>query len=291
MSEAPVVHTRQDVRAAVAAARRAGRRVALVPTMGALHEGHLALLDRARSLADWVAISVFVNPLQFGPGEDLERYPRDLERDTALARGRGVDLVFAPSAAEMYPGGAPRTNVVPVRGAERLCGAARPGHFAGVLTVVAKLFGIVAPDVAVFGRKDYQQATLIRRMVLDLDIPVDVDVAPTVREPDGLAMSSRNAYLAPAERDAAASLARALRAARERFLAGERRAETLESAARAEMERAGARVEYVEVVEPDTLEPLAEARTGAVVALAARVGSTRLIDNTLLPASDGAEPL
>jgi pantoate--beta-alanine ligase len=286
-----VVHARAEVRAGVAEARVAGCRVALVPTMGSLHEGHLRLIDRARELADWVGVSVFVNPLQFGPGEDLERYPRDLERDTELSRLRGADLLFAPTAAEMYPGGAPSTRVVPTRGADRLCGAARPGHFEGVLTVVAKLCGIFAPDTAIFGRKDYQQATLIRRMALDLDLPIHIDVAPTVREADGLAMSSRNAYLAPAERDDAVSLSRALRSARAAFRQGEHSAAALVETARGELRRGGVQVEYVEVVDPDTLDPLETAYAGAVLALAARVGATRLIDNTFLSASDGADPL
>jgi len=207
-----LVRTKAEVRAWVAAQRAAGRRVGLVPTMGYLHEGHLSLVDRARALADVVAMSIFVNPLQFGPTEDLERYPRDLERDLELAAGRGTALVFAPSAAEMYPEGEPRVSVVPdeeIGG--RLDGGSRPGHFRGVLTVVAKLFGIFTPDVAVFGQKDWQQAALIARMAAELDMPVRVEVAPIVREPDGLAMSSRNVYLSPAERASAGALSRAVK--------------------------------------------------------------------------------
>jgi pantoate--beta-alanine ligase len=277
-----IVHARAEVRDAVLAARRAGRRIALVPTMGYLHEGHLALIDRARELADWVAVSLFVNPLQFGPTEDLERYPRDLERDTELARARGADLLFAPTAQEMYPYGQPWVYVVPRRAADRLCGATRPDHFEGVLTVVAKLFGIFAPDVAVFGQKDYQQLTLIRRMVVDLDLPVRVEAVETVREPDGLAMSSRNTYLGPAERNAALSLKRALDHARRLFSSGETDAETIRAAACKLFDDSGVQVEYFEVADPDTLEPLARVHEGVVLLVAARVGATRLIDNAIL---------
>ncbi|HEX8359618.1 MAG TPA: pantoate--beta-alanine ligase, partial [Longimicrobium sp.] len=216
-----MARTRAEVRGAVREARAAGRTVALVPTMGYLHEGHLSLLDEARARADVVMMSIFVNPLQFGPAEDLDRYPRDLERDLELAATRGTDLVFAPGAAEMYPHGEPAVQVVPGPLAERLCGAARPGHFQGVLTVVAKLFGIFQPDVAVFGQKDFQQAALIRRMVDDLDIPVRVEVAPIVRERDGLAMSSRNVYLSGPERESALALSRGLGRARALYGAGE----------------------------------------------------------------------
>ena len=275
--------SRAAVREAVAGARRAGERVGLVPTMGYLHEGHLSLIGRARERADRVALSLFVNPLQFGPSEDLDRYPRDLARDLRLAEERGVHLVFAPSAAEMYPRGEPRVSVVPDPALEgRLCGASRPGHFRGVLTVVAKLFGIFTPDVAVFGRKDFQQAVLIRRMVEDLDMGVEVDVAPLVREPDGLAMSSRNVYLSPGERERALSLSRALGEARARFAAGERDAARLRAALRSGVEVPGVEVEYAEVVDPATLAPVERAAPGAVCAVAARVGSTRLIDNEVL---------
>ncbi|HEU0077697.1 MAG TPA: pantoate--beta-alanine ligase [Longimicrobiaceae bacterium] len=278
-----VVRTKAEVRAAVAAAREAGHRVALVPTMGYLHEGHLSLVDRARERAGCVALSVFVNPLQFGPAEDLDRYPRDLERDLRLAEGRGVDLVFAPSAAEMYPGGEPRVSVVADPSVEdRLCGAARPGHFRGVLTVVAKLFGVFAPDVAVFGQKDLQQALLIRRMVADLDMPLEIDVAPIVRESDGLAMSSRNVYLSPEERARALALRRAVEAARSLFASGETRGSALRDAAWSALAVPGVEVEYAEVVDPSTLAPVENAVSGAVCAVAARVGSTRLIDNGIL---------
>jgi pantoate--beta-alanine ligase len=278
-----VVRTRAEVRAATAAAREAGHRVGLVPTMGYLHQGHLSLVDRARERAGCVAMSIFVNPLQFGPAEDLDRYPRDLERDLGLAEGRGVDLVFAPSAAEMYPGGEPRVSVVADPSLEdRLCGAARPGHFRGVLTVVAKLFGVFTPDVAVFGQKDLQQALLIRRMVADLDMPLEVDVAPIVRESDGLAMSSRNVYLSAEERARALALPRAVEAARSLFASGETDGSALRDAAWRALAAPGVEVEYAEVVDPATLAPVERATPGAVCAVAARVGKTRLIDNGIL---------
>jgi pantoate--beta-alanine ligase len=276
-----LVGTRAEVRAWVGAARRAGETVALVPTMGYLHDGHLSLLELAHAQADRVALSIFVNPLQFGPGEDLDRYPRDLDRDLELARGAGAELVFAPTAAEMYPGGEPWVAVVPERGADRLCGAARPGHFRGVLTVVAKLFGIFAPNVAVFGRKDYQQLTLIRRMVEDLDIPVRIEAGAIVRDPDGLALSSRNAYLDPEERRRALALSRGLAACVSLFEKG------IEDPAvyrRAMVEAlaGNADLEYAEIVDGRTLDPLERVLNGAVCAVAARVGATRLIDNTVL---------
>jgi len=275
-----VVRTKAEVRRAVAAMRP--QRIALVPTMGYLHEGHLSLVDRARELADRVVLSIFVNPLQFGPQEDLDRYPRDLERDVELATGRGVDLIFAPDVREMYPGGEPIVRVVPGRLAETLCGAYRPGHFEGVLTVVAKLFGIVRPDVAVFGQKDFQQAVLIRRMVADLDLGIEIDVAPIVREPDGLAMSSRNVYLSPEERESALGLYRGLTRAAEAFAGGERDAERLRRLVHDELARPGVRVQYVEVVDPETLQPTQPASPGNVLAVAAFVGQTRLIDNVIL---------
>jgi pantoate--beta-alanine ligase len=278
-----LVRTRAEVREWVAQARRAGERVALVPTMGYLHAGHLSLAEIGRRSASRVALSIFVNPLQFGPTEDLDRYPRDLDRDLGLAESAGVDLVFAPPVAEMYPGGEPWVAVIPERGADRLDGASRPGHFRGVLTVVAKLFGIFTPDVAVFGQKDYQQLTLIRRMVSDLDIPVAVEGGPTLREPDGLAMSSRNAYLSPEERERARALSAALEACRALFAAGEREVGAYLRALSA-VDGPGVELDYAEVVDPATLEPATEARAGVVCALAARVGKTRLIDNAILGA-------
>jgi pantoate--beta-alanine ligase len=279
-----LVRTKAEVRAWVARQRTAGKRVGLVPTMGYLHEGHLSLVDRAHALADVVAMSIFVNPLQFGPTEDLERYPRDLERDLELAAGRGTALVFAPSVAEMYPEGEPRVSVLPddeIGG--RLDGASRPGHFRGVLTVVAKLFGIFTPHVAIFGQKDWQQATLIARMAADLDMPVRVEVAPIVREPDGLAMSSRNVYLSPAERQSALALSRALARVRERYEGGERGARALREELWNGISAPGVEPEYAEVVDPRTLGPIERAAGGTLLAVAARVGKTRLIDNALLP--------
>jgi pantoate--beta-alanine ligase len=272
-----------ELRESLHEARAGGARIGLVPTMGYLHEGHLALVDTARQACDIVVMSIFVNPLQFGAGEDLERYPRDLARDAALAAGRGVDLLFSPSAREMYPGAAVAVRVVAPDLADRLCGAFRPGHFEGVLTVVAKLFGIVQPDVAVFGQKDLQQAALIRRMVQDLNMPVRIEIAPVMREPDGLAMSSRNVYLSAAERHAALALYRALRVAEEAFADGETDPVALEAAARQILEAgSGVSVQYVRVVDTLTLDTPQRVRAGDAVAVAAHVGATRLIDNIVL---------
>ncbi|MBI4520001.1 MAG: pantoate--beta-alanine ligase [Gemmatimonadetes bacterium] len=277
------VATKAEVRGAVMRARQAGQRVALVPTMGYLHEGHLSLVDRARRQAEWVALSIFVNPLQFGPSEDLARYPRDLERDLAAAGARGVDLVFAPEVAEMYPHGEPAVVVVAEHLQDRLCGAVRPGHFRGVLTVVAKLLGIVRPDTAVFGQKDFQQSVLIRRMVRDLDIEVEIDVAPTVREADGVAMSSRNSYLRPDERAQARALYEALSVGRDRFRAGWTVASDLLKSMRAVLSAYPlVKVEYLEVVDAETLESLSRVSPGCVAAVAAYLGETRLIDNVVL---------
>ena len=264
--------------------RRAdGARVALVPTMGFLHEGHLTLVDRARQLADAVVMTIFVNPLQFAPTEDLDRYPRDLARDRALAEGRGVDLLFVPAVETMYPSGPNGTRIVPGGAAARWEGAARPDHFAGVLTVVGKLFHLVEPDVACFGQKDVQQATVIRAMVRDLDWPLSLEVVPTVREEDGLALSSRNVYLSGSDRADARGLSDALRAVSDAFARGERSAEALERVARDRLELyPSVRAEYIAVVEPVGLDPVRFVEPGTVVAVAARVGSTRLIDNVIL---------
>jgi len=271
-----------EVRAWRRAQREQGRRVALVPTMGYLHAGHLSLVDAARAEADSVAMSIFVNPLQFGPTEDLDRYPRNLARDRALARERGVDLLFVPDVPAMYPPGS-EVRVVPGETASRWEGAARPGHFDGVLTVVAKLFHLVEPEVAVFGQKDIQQLTLIRRMVDDLDWPVRIVAAPIARDPDGLALSSRNVYLSTEERGEALALSRSLAAASESFRAGERRREAIEDVVRRSLEaHRHIAVDYIAVVEPDRLRPVSEVRAGTIVAIAARVGRTRLIDNVIL---------
>ncbi|HUH12921.1 MAG TPA: pantoate--beta-alanine ligase [Longimicrobiales bacterium] len=276
-----VARTRAELAAALRALRGAGG-LGLVPTMGYLHEGHLSLVDAARRRAERVVVSIFVNPLQFGPSEDLGRYPRDLDRDLALLEARGADLVFTPEVDAMYPEGDPIVRVGPGRLGEGLCGAFRPGHFEGVLTVVAKLFHLVEPDVAVFGAKDYQQGILVRRMARELDFPLEVELAPIVREPDGLAMSSRNAHLAGEDRARAASLYRGLSAAREAFRAGEPRASILGTLVRRTVEEVGGRIQYVELVDAETLALLERARAGAVLAVAAHVGPTRLIDNVTL---------
>jgi pantoate--beta-alanine ligase len=274
--------TLSELRAWSQAQRNAGRRIGLVPTMGFLHEGHLALVDEARRRADCVIMTIFVNPLQFGPAEDLSRYPRDLPRDRSLAQSRGVDALFTPAVETMYPPGS-EVRVTPGATAERWEGAARPGHFTGVLTVVAKLFHLVDPDIACFGRKDIQQLTLIRRMVRDLDWPLEIVAVPTVREPDGLALSSRNAYLGSADRRRALVLSRALSAAHHAFCDGERRAEVIEEQMRRELAAEPAvQVEYTAIVDPEALAPVSLVDGDTIAALAARVGSTRLIDNISL---------
>ncbi len=274
-----VARTRGELARALTALRGEGT-IALVPTMGFLHEGHLRLVDRARELATHAVVSLFVNPLQFGPGEDLERYPRDEEGDLRNLEARGASLVFAPTVDEMYPAGEPRVTVDPGAMAERLCGAYRPGHFRGVLTVVARLFGLVRPDHAVFGAKDFQQAVLVRRMVQDLEMGVALETVETVRESDGLAMSSRNAYLSAAERRAAVGLIEGLRAAAEAFAAGERRADALVGQVQAAVAvRDGLELQYAEIVAADALDPVDPVPPGAVAAVAAFAGRTRLIDN------------
>jgi pantoate--beta-alanine ligase len=286
LSVVTVADSREALEKELATLRGGSGTVALVPTMGALHEGHLTLIDRAKELADSVAVSVFVNRLQFGPNEDFRTYPRALERDVRLATERGARLVFAPDETVMYPRATPDIQVEPGRLGDRLCGAFRPGHFRGVLTVVAKLFGLLRPDVAIFGRKDYQQALLIRRMVEDLDLGVRIEVAPTVREHDGLALSSRNAYLSAPERADALGLWRALDAADRLFRGGEVRSQSLLAAFQ---ERIAAHAhlapQYVEIVHPDTLTPLESAVPGAVMAAAVFCGSTRLIDNVVFGAA------
>jgi pantoate--beta-alanine ligase len=271
-----------DLRAAVARARSSGQRIGIVPTMGFLHEGHLTLVDEARRRAQFVVVSIFVNPLQFAPTEDLSRYPRDAAGDAGKSAVRGVDLLFTPGVDEMYPRQR-RVDVVPRALHSRWEGEVRPGHFAGVLTVVAKLLNIVQPDVAIFGQKDVQQATLVRAMVEDLDFATEIVVAPTARESDGLAMSSRNSYLDPAQRASATVLSRALFAMRDAFRHGERRAESLVTAGRAVMdgERA-ASIDYLAVADPVTLEPVEDATQGSIAMVAARIGKTRLIDNVIL---------
>lgn len=261
------------------ALRQAGKRIAFVPTMGYLHDGHLSLLREARKRGDVLALSIYVNPTQFGPKEDLGRYPRDEAGDLAKAESCGVDLAFVPS--NLYPDGF--QTYIQVRELEQpLCGASRPGHFIGVATVVAKLFQLVRPYVALFGRKDYQQLAIIRRMVRDLDFDIEIVGMPIVREADGLAMSSRNAYLKGDERQRALCLSRGLAAARERFARGERDAATLVAAARAQVEQGATRVDYVELRDAESLSPIAKVDRPAVLAIAAFIGTTRLIDNDVL---------
>ncbi len=276
------IATPEQMRAWSRAERAAGRTVGLVPTMGYLHEGHLRLIDRARERTDTVVASVFVNPLQFGPGEDFGRYPRDLGRDRAAALTRGTDCLFVPTESAMYP--TPSVvRVVPGPLGDHLCGPRRPGHFEGVLTIVMKLFHIVEPDVAVFGRKDVQQAIVIRRMVADLNIPTEIDVAPTVREADGLAMSSRNAYLSPEQRRAAPVLPRGLDAAHEAFESGIRNAgKLIDAALQVIRSEPQIELEYLEAVDPISLAPVTTATAQAILALAVHLGNTRLIDNIIL---------
>ena len=273
------VTTIAELRALLDERRAGGASVALVPTMGALHDGHFALVRRAREVADVVVVSVFVNPLQFGPNEDLEKYPRTLEADVAALAGLGVDAVFAPGVAEMYPRGTEGGTTVhagPI--GARYDGASRPGHFDGMLTVVAKLFNIARPHVAVFGQKDGQQVFLVSRMVADLDLPVRLEVVPTVREPDGLALSSRNRYLDAEQRKAALVLVESLRAAE--AAAADGPSELLAEGVAAFGDHDGVNLDYFVVVDPDTFLPIADDFRGrALVLVAAYVGSTRLIDN------------
>ena len=263
--------------------RRDGRKIAVVPTMGALHEGHLALVRHARARADIVILTIFVNPTQFGPNEDLTRYPRDEAGDLAKARPAGIDLAFCPPTTAMYPAGA--QTFVEVRELQQpMCGASRPGHFAGVATIVSKLFNITLPHVAVFGEKDYQQLAIIRRMVRDLDFAIEIASVPIVREADGLALSSRNAYLSAEQRRAALALSRGLAAAETAFRGGERSSATLLAIARAPIEaESPARIDYVELRDADELTPFADrVDRRAVLALAVYMGTTRLIDNRVL---------
>jgi pantoate--beta-alanine ligase len=274
-----------ETRALVRAVRHQGKKIGFVPTMGALHAGHISLVRAAKSRSGFVVASIFVNPTQFGPTEDFSRYPRSVEADRGKLEAEGVDLLFAPSVEEMYPAGAATfVNVEQI--SERLDGRSRLGHFRGVATVVSKLFNIVEPDIAFFGQKDAAQAAIIKRMVRDLMFPVDIVVAPIVREPDGLALSSRNIYLSPEERRQATVLSRALREVEAGFNNRETNAENLIAMARHVFASVPAvRVDYVEIVDPETLEGVSVARQGSLVAVAAFVGSTRLIDNVILGSS------
>jgi pantoate--beta-alanine ligase len=277
-----ICKTIEEMRSASSAARREGKRFGFVPTMGALHEGHLSLVRAAKANSDVVAVSIFVNPLQFGPTEDVAKYPRSFDRDRELLEKEAVHILFAPQPEEMYPKGA--LTYVTVEGlSEKLCGRSRPGHFRGVATVVAKLFHIVEPDLAFFGQKDAAQATIIRRMVQDLNLAVEVVVCPIVREPDGLAMSSRNAYLSPQERKTALVLNRSLTETKNRFDQGERNAIALIAAGKQVLaQEPNARLDYFEIVDPATLDPMQALTSTALVAVAAFIGNTRLIDNILL---------
>lgn len=276
-----VVRTIDELRQCVDAAKAVGKRVGVVPTMGALHEGHLSLVRSSKAETEFTVVSIFVNPTQFGPNEDFERYPRALERDLALLGPLGVDLVFAPSKEEMYPSGH-ATYVEVDELTRRWEGAVRPGHFRGVATIVLKLFNAAEPDVAFFGQKDYQQCAVIQRMARDLDLPIDVRICPTVRDADGLALSSRNAYLSPDERQRGLSLSKSLRRAEELVAQGERSAQTILDSMRQVLEAGRVEIDYVALVDPETLEPVDRVAPGTVALVAARVGSTRLIDNTIL---------
>lgn len=282
------IHTIAKLRAALDGPRRDGDTIGLVPTMGAFHDGHLALMAAARASCDVVVVSLFVNPAQFDESSDLEAYPRDESRDAELAAGAGVDLLFAPSASEVYPPGFATAVTVggisePLEGAER--GAS---HFSGVATVVVKLLGMVGPQVAFFGQKDAQQALVVRRVVRDLDLPVCIDIVPTVREPGGLALSSRNAHLSAGERGRAIALSSALRAAETTVAAGEIDAGRVLARARQAMDAHDVEPEYLELVSPENLTPVPRVDSPALLAVAARVGATRLIDNTTLhPSQNG----
>lgn len=272
-----------ELRQAVATARVSGCTIGCVPTMGALHTGHVSLIEEARTRTDFVVVTIFVNPSQFAPHEDLAKYPRPLEHDLQLCRDAGASLVYVPEVPSLYPPGF-QTWVTVDELCKPLEGTFRATHFRGVTTIVLKLFNIVQPDVACFGAKDYQQQTIIRRMVKDLDLPVEIVVCPTIREPDGLAMSSRNVYLSKPERATALTLSRALAMAQEKLDAGERDVAAIRTAMRAMLEAQPIQIDYVEIADPDTLEALSVAQPRMVALIAARVGSTRLIDNRELRA-------
>lgn len=277
-----IINSAEKMQQAALSLKREGKRIAFVPTMGYLHEGHASLLREGRTRCDVLVLSIFVNPIQFGPNEDLDSYPRNLDGDCAIARECGVDIVFTPSAAGMYPPGFQTSIRVPEL-ALPLCGASRPGHFDGVATVVAKLFNIVQPDVALFGKKDFQQLAIIRRMTVDLSLPVEIIGMPIVRERDGLAMSSRNAYLSADQRQSALCLSRSIRKVRELYSSGEQRVERLRSAALELIQAESAAVtDYLEFRDAGTLEPVTTAHDTTLMALAVKIGTTRLIDNTVL---------
>lgn len=292
MTELTVARTIAEFRGACDATRRAGSKLGFVPTMGALHAGHLQLVRAALRRTDRVFVSIFVNPTQFGPNEDFERYPRNLERDVELLRGAGAELVFAPAPSEMYPAGE-QTRVHVAKLGDHLCGPFRPGHFQGVATVVTKLFAVAGACTAVFGRKDYQQLKIIERLARDLLLPVEVVGEPTVRDTDGLALSSRNGYLSAEERERALVIPRSLARAAAAFAGGERRPSALIGPVREALAGAGLRADYAEIADPDQLFPLdSQASVGdrALVALAAFCGTTRLIDNLVLGEDEAPAP-
>ncbi len=283
MSAIPIANNILAVRNTIEIARASGLRIGCVPTMGALHDGHASLIRAAKAASDFVVTTIFVNPTQFGPNEDFTKYPRTLEADCETCAAAGADLIFAPTAEEMYPPNAFAFVDVGTLG-DHLCGPSRPGHFRGVCTIVMKLFQIVQPDVAVFGAKDAQQARIIRKMILDLNVPVQMMIAPTIRERDGLAMSSRNRYLSPLERSVAPEIYRALCEVRDRALHGERDVARLESALRGMLETIPeSRLDYAAIVDDETMQPLARIDRPALIAVAIFVGKTRLIDNVTIP--------
>jgi pantoate--beta-alanine ligase len=277
-----LIKTIEDMRSFRNAARKNSQRLGLVPTMGALHEGHLSLVRAARDKSDIVAVSIFVNPTQFGPKEDFAKYPRNLESDSNMLDREHADVIFAPSVGDMYPAGA--ITWVTVEGlSDRLCGKSRPRHFRGVTTVVSKLFHIIEPDAAFFGQKDAAQVAIIRRMVRDLNMPVEIEVGAIVRESDGLALSSRNAYLDPQERKSALVLHRSLQEAQKLFERGERNSEKLLAAGKQKFsDEPGVRLDYFEIVDPDSLEAETTISNRALIAVAAFIGNTRLIDNIIV---------
>ncbi|MFK4719145.1 pantoate--beta-alanine ligase [Bradyrhizobium niftali] len=276
------ITTAAELRHALEHARKSGKRVGFVPTMGYLHDGHMALVEASRARGDITVVSIFVNPTQFGPNEDLDSYPRDFLRDEQLCRDAGVVILFASEVCEMYPSGF-ETFVDPGELAKPLCGAFRPGHFRGVATVVSKLFNMVQPDVAFFGQKDFQQCAIVRRMAIDLNLPIEIVTVPTVRETDGLAMSNRNRYLADEERRRALAISRGLFAAADKFHSGERGVENLIAVARDQIITVD-RLQYLALVDNLTLQPLeGSVRRTSALCVAAYIGSTRLIDNVILP--------
>ncbi|KAB2953083.1 pantoate--beta-alanine ligase [Heliorestis acidaminivorans] len=275
--------TLADMKAWITARRKEGKKIGLVPTMGYLHQGHMALVTSAKRDCDAVVLSIFVNPLQFGQGEDYEVYPRDLKRDSQLAQEAGVDVIFAPTVPEMYPRGKQKTFVEVEKLTERLCGASRPGHFRGVTTVVTKLFNIITPDYAYFGQKDAQQVAVIRRMAEDLNMNVQIEVLPIVREADGLALSSRNVYLLGTERESARVLYQALEKAQQEIAQGEKDASMLLKVMTRMIEQCDkAKIDYIEIVDAFTMEPIQKLEGSCLIAMAVYIGKTRLIDNVLV---------